>query len=93
MYSYAITERHEKSKDVYIFVVDSEENPFESYIVKIEVGREKIRASCSCKGFALRGYCKHLELSLKKLRIYRGLYLQRWERKFDSDLMDNEEGN
>jgi hypothetical protein len=71
MYSYAVTERHENGKDVYIFVVDSETNPLESYIVKIEVGKEKIRASCSCKGFALRGYCKHIKLSLKKLRIYR----------------------
>jgi len=34
MYSYAITERHENGKDVYIFVVDSETNPLESYIVK-----------------------------------------------------------
>lgn len=85
MYSYAVSERHEKNKDVYIFVVDSEENPLESYMVKIEVGRQKIKASCSCEGFALRGYCKHLELSLKKLKIYRGLYLRRWERRSEDE--------
>ncbi len=93
MYSYAVSERHEKSKDVYIFAVDSEENPLESYIVKIEVGKEKIRTSCSCKGFALKGYCKHIEASMKKLRIYRAFYLQSWERRSDCDLMDDKEEN
>ncbi|BDC18912.1 SWIM zinc finger family protein [Acidianus sp. HS-5] len=91
MYSYAVSERHEKAKDVYIFVVDSEENPLESYIVKIEVGKEKIRASCSCKGFALKGYCKHINISMKKLRIYRRFYLQSWERRLNCDLMDDKE--
>ena len=93
MYSYAVSERHDATKDVYIFVVDSEEDPLESYIVKIEVGKEKIRASCSCKGFALKGHCKHIDISMRKLRIYRRFYLQRWEGRSNCDLMYDEEEN
>lgn len=73
MYAYAIIERHEEKFDKYIFVVDSEKNPLTSYVVFVTVSNSKIKVSCNCKGFAIKGRCKHSILALRKLKLYRSI--------------------
>ncbi len=76
MYSYAVSSEARGAREVYVFVVDSVSYPLRSYIVKVEVAEGRIRkASCSCPGFAVRGKCLHLSLTLRKLQVVRGLKL------------------
>lgn len=71
MYAYPIIERHEEKFDRYLFVVDSEKDPLSSYLVIITIKNHKIMCSCSCKGYAIRGKCKHIQATFKKIIQYR----------------------
>jgi hypothetical protein len=66
MYPYLVTKRDYMNSKIYIFTVNSEKNPLKNYIVKIEYGKY-IKASCSCKGFAIRGKCKHINICMRKI--------------------------
>ncbi|WP_342764246.1 SWIM zinc finger family protein [Sulfolobus sp. B1] len=39
-------------------------------MVRIQYTQGNLRASCSCKGFAIRGNCKHVKLALRKISRY-----------------------
>ncbi|MEM0362939.1 MAG: SWIM zinc finger family protein [Saccharolobus sp.] len=55
-------------KNRYVIVINSEENPLKSYTVRITVDNNKIvKCSCECKGFAIRGKCKHIALAKNKI--------------------------
>ncbi len=69
MYPYLVSARLYEGRKVFLLVVDSERNPLESYLVKIDVGM-RVRASCSCPGFAIRGKCKHLSIAMRRVRNY-----------------------
>jgi hypothetical protein len=69
VYPYLVSARLYEERKVFLLVVDSEENPLESYVVKIDVGT-KVRASCSCPGFAIRGKCKHLSTAMRRVKNY-----------------------
>lgn len=72
MYPYLITKRNYMNSRIYLFVINSEKNPLKSYIVRIEFGKY-VKASCSCKGFAIRGNCKHIKICMRKIRYNQNL--------------------
>ncbi|QPG49147.1 hypothetical protein HFC64_03975 [Saccharolobus solfataricus] len=59
------------SKNTYYFIVESERNPLESYLIRIVYDEKKrvINYSCSCKGFAIRGKCKHISIARNKVKF------------------------
>jgi len=66
MYPYLIS----VDGDVYYLVVDSETRPLDSYLIRIVYRNNKVlKSSCSCKGFAIRGNCKHLSVAKKKVKL------------------------
>ncbi|ACP48953.1 MULTISPECIES: SWIM zinc finger family protein [Saccharolobus] len=58
------------TRNTYYIAMESERNPLESYLVRI-VYKDKsvINYSCSCKGFAMRGKCKHIAIAKNKVRF------------------------
>ena len=67
MYPYLIIKRNYMDSRIYLFAINSEKNPLKSYIVRIELGKY-VKVSCSCKGFAIRGNCKHIKICMRKIR-------------------------
>jgi hypothetical protein len=65
MYPYIISAKENR----FLLVINSEKNPLKSYIVTITVNNHKIvKYSCECKGYAIRGSCKHIDIAKNRVK-------------------------